>query len=871
MPYVEGESLRDRLRREPRITMDESVELAREVAEALECAHSAGIVHRDIKPENILLSRGHALVVDFGIARAVHEAGETLTQTGLIVGTPAYMSPEQAGATGRAIDGRSDIYSLGCVLYEMLVGERPFAGATPQAMIARRLLETAPDPRLANPRVSASVSAIVTRSLAAEPEERFATAAELVAALRSSAIGQMSAGSVATTVTRRAGPRRRIVTMGATAALLLTGAGAVWLSRHGLPAHPPLDDTLVAVAPFEVLDPSLALWHEGLMDVLSRTLDGAGPLRTVSPAVVLQRWRGHVDRASAAALAGATGAARVLYGSVIPAGSDSVRLTAVLHDGKLGNALGEFDLRGRRDRVDHLADSLTLLVLRSLAPPTALAAPVGSPIGTTSLLALKAFLEGEQHFRRSEFDSAHPAFRRAVTLDSQFALAWHRLSQSTNWRDSSENNLTQDPLIAEAAFRAAAGRGLSSRDSLVLTADSLSWALVRRSVQDSGFDERFWRMHTRLFATSGEAQRKFPQDPEVVLTRAEAGWQWGGLVGRPFEESLQFYDRAIALDSAFTPSYPHAAFIALALGDPARAMRYVQAHLRWGPSASLRGVLQLLEALLTPGPRAAERAERLLDSLPVYALSKAFGLLTMSADSGEAIVRVMRKLETRNPEGGWSFSLGWVLVAHGHLREMLRVAQHDRLLLGWIGPLAEAIPEDTLQRFRSRWLEPGDSFADTVPPYLQWLAARQDTVALAHLVKVAHLSHYVAVICAFLALARQDTTGAVAGFLAFPDSSMPLWSDTRITKARLLRQTGRLREAARTLRPQLSPWGSDYYPGDGPWHLERGRTYEQLGDTVGARRAYQTVVDLWRHADPELQPAVAEAREALARLHARSP
>ena len=154
----------------------------------------------------------------------------------------------------------------------------------------------------------------------------------------------------------------------------------------------------------------------------------------------------------------------------------------------------------------------------------------------------------------------------------------------------------------------------------------------------------------------------------------------------------------------------------------------------------------------------------------------------------------------------------------------------------------EAISEDSLRRFRARWLALGDSFADTVPPYLEWLASQADTAALAHLVKVAESKEAAAVTRAFLALARSDTAAAVARFLAFPDSSLPMWNSTRLTKARLLRQTGRLRDAARVLRPTLSPWGSDYYPADSLWHLERGRTYERLGDTVGARQAYRTVL-----------------------------
>ena len=146
MPYVEGESLRDRLRREVQLPVEEAVRLTREVADALDYAHRHGLVHRDVKPENILLSDGHARVADFGVARALDAAGGSqLTETGMSVGTPAYMSPEQASAG--QMDGRSDIYALGCVLYEMLAGEPPFTGLTPQAILAKRVLEPVPHVR----------------------------------------------------------------------------------------------------------------------------------------------------------------------------------------------------------------------------------------------------------------------------------------------------------------------------------------------------------------------------------------------------------------------------------------------------------------------------------------------------------------------------------------------------------------------------------------------------------------------------------------------------------------------------------------------------------------------------------------------------
>ena len=183
IPYIDGESLRDRLDRERQLPIDDALQIAREIADALNYAHSQNVLHRDIKPENILLSAGHALVTDFGIARTITATGAgPLTEVGALVGTPAYMSPEQVDGS-QHIDGRADIYSLGCVLFEMLVGERPFKGSTLTALIANRLSVPTPSPRAFRELVPEAIDAAVKKAMASLPADRFSKAAQFAEAL----------------------------------------------------------------------------------------------------------------------------------------------------------------------------------------------------------------------------------------------------------------------------------------------------------------------------------------------------------------------------------------------------------------------------------------------------------------------------------------------------------------------------------------------------------------------------------------------------------------------------------------------------------------------------------------------------------------
>jgi eukaryotic-like serine/threonine-protein kinase len=231
MPYVEGESLRDRLEREPQLPVDDALQIAKEVAEALAYAHSHDVVHRDIKPENIMMSGGHAIVTDFGIARAVSAAGgDKLTQTGLAIGTPAYMPPEQASGSGQ-VDRRSDIYSLACVLYETLAGQPPFTGPTAQAIMARHSLDSVPRLKIVRDAIPDELETVIERALEKVPADRYQTSGEFAKALTAASTGHVSR---VTAARRRSRLGLRPLTVGIGVGVLAVIVGA-WLlfGPHG--------------------------------------------------------------------------------------------------------------------------------------------------------------------------------------------------------------------------------------------------------------------------------------------------------------------------------------------------------------------------------------------------------------------------------------------------------------------------------------------------------------------------------------------------------------------------------------------------------------------------------------------------------------
>ncbi len=207
MPFIEGESLRHRLTRERQLAVDEALEIATEIADALGFAHSHAVVHRDVKPENILFEAGHAILADFGIAKAIHDStNDPLTATGFVVGTPQYMSPEQ-GEGIKELDGRSDMYSLACVLYEMLVGDPPFTGSVPLAIVRRKMVQPATPLRVIRESVPTNVEAAVGRALAKVPADRFRTMQRFVDALTDPNYGQAGEHTLANPVESAGRPR----------------------------------------------------------------------------------------------------------------------------------------------------------------------------------------------------------------------------------------------------------------------------------------------------------------------------------------------------------------------------------------------------------------------------------------------------------------------------------------------------------------------------------------------------------------------------------------------------------------------------------------------------------------------------------------
>ncbi|MBY0491867.1 MAG: protein kinase [Gemmatimonadaceae bacterium] len=388
MPVVSGESVRDRLDRERQLNVADAIRLACEVAGALDYAHRQGVVHRDIKPENILLQDGHALLADFGIGKALSGVqGELVTQTGVTVGTPAYMSPEQAA--GDAVDGRSDLYTLGCVLYELLVGEPPFTGATTQAIIAKRFVQTPADVSALRDAVPRTVGRVVSRTLARVPADRFDTGAALVAALQASLTPEPSA------VARAAAPERSLAVL-------------PFINRSG--------------------NSEDQFFSDGLSEDLTTALSGVRGLQVASRTSAFRYRASDLDVRDIGAQ---LNVAHVLEGSVRRSGS-KLRVTAQLAAAATGYQLWSERFDRELTDVFEIQDEIVSAIVSALVP-TLMADESSAPVprsaaqGTVNAEAYELYLRGRhlsQQRSPAALRAAIQAFTQAAALDPAYALAY---------------------------------------------------------------------------------------------------------------------------------------------------------------------------------------------------------------------------------------------------------------------------------------------------------------------------------------------------------------------------------------------------------------------------------------------------------------
>jgi serine/threonine-protein kinase len=877
MPWVEGESLRARLAREGELPVPEALRVLREVADALSYAHRHGVVHRDIKPDNVLLSDQHALVTDFGVAKALDEAARhtSLTATGLALGTPTYMAPEQAAADPHT-DHRADLYALGILAYEMLAGRPPFTGPSPQAIVAAQLTQPAPPLAQSRPSVPPALAALVMRCLEKRPADRWQSASEVLDAIE--AMGRPGEGTPppSPTIPLAAAPRsrRRIGLLALAALLALVTVGAVWSLVRRSRGAAPLDADLVAVAPFDVPDARHALWREGLVDLVSRNLDGAGPLRSVPPTTVIRRWTGRADRLSASELGRRTGARLVVFGNLIGAGPDSVRLTATALDAQSERPLAELELREAGDRMDRLADSLTVGLMRELGRSRRVEVFRAGSLGSTSLPALKAFLQGEQWFRQAAWDSALASYEHAIALDSTFPLALRRAGQVLGWRLSAFDSLAHTLALRAGALN----RGLGPRDSLLVTADSLFAALY------SSVPTVDWPVLRRVYAVAQELTRRYPDDFESWHTLGEAYYHFGSSLRSGPRPALAAFDRAIAIDSSFAPAYIHQVETALWLDGPEAAERYAAGYLRLDPTDVSASGIGLARRLLHASRNRPAEIPQLVRGASAATLEDAWSALRRSPDSAEAVLAVARAmvdLPAADEQGigsaGRRRRLGGSLLYRGHVREAASVlfdtpnAPPPQLVEA---ALLSPSPPDSADPVFRRWLDQA-----SVPSMvaLLWWTARGDSVSIRRLQRIgdslagastgaalrSRMSYASRAAHAYLALVRADTAAAIRGLEALPDSLCPLCYFPRLTLVQLLSARGEDRKAYRLMGGALNEL---LLPSEIFWTLERARVAERLGERAVAARDYQYVADVWRKADPQLQPYVEEAREGLVRV-----
>ena len=598
MPFVVGESLRNRLLDEKGMPTVEVVPILRDVAKALGFAHSQGVVHRDIKPDNVLLAGGSAVVTDFGIAKAISSAalaapGGTLTQVGTSLGTPAYMSPEQAAGDPNA-GPSSDFYSFGVMAYEMVVGKTPFHDRATHALIMAHIAEP-PEPieRLV-PSVPSPLAHLIMRCLSKNPTDRPQSAREVLEDLddidlsgqrvRSGPFersGQTAVTNIDTgphayrdgTVliesakpeTAKKSKRVPLIAAAAVALIAVAGIGGSMLMNRG--GNAPIDEHAVAVVPFRVAsaDPSHHYLREGMLDLIAAKLSGE-ELRTIEPRSVLDAWRQaggsetrDLSQAETLALAERLQAGKALLGDVVGT-PDKLVLTVSMLSVPKGTQLSRISVEGPPDSLGSLVNEIAAKLLTQTSGETAARL---STLSNTSLPALRAYLDGQSRLRRGDAGAAAKDFARALEEDSTFALAGLGLRMATSWYGDGELGNRGLQIAHREKAR------LSFRDQALLS------ALTGPRYPDVSTPREQLVAREQYLSVA-------PDNAEAWYLLGDHYYHYGAILGAADweERALNGFRKSMELDSLYLPGYNHAIPLAPSLGDTELTERAVRLRTR---------------------------------------------------------------------------------------------------------------------------------------------------------------------------------------------------------------------------------------------------------------------------------------------------
>lgn len=544
MPYVEGESLRAKLAREGELPINEALRVLREVVDALKHAHQHGLVHRDIKPDNVLLSDDHAVVTDFGVAKAVSEATgrQQLTTAGVALGTPAYMAPEQAAADPH-VDHRADIYAVGVLAYEMLSGRPPFTGSTAQQVLSAHITETPESVATRRDTVPPALAELVMRCLQKKPADRWQSGDELLHQI--DALMTPTGGTVPVTA---ALSRRGSKALWAVAAAMVIALGVLLFPRGSRTVD--TDSNKLAIIPFApvVSDTALTRLGRELVVLLSTSLDGVGELTTVLGSTILAQ-AGDADRTysldQGIELARALGAGKAIHANLVRQGAN-VRVEMVIASTENASQT-RLTVVAPLDDIAAITDSVSWAILREIWQEDEPPSPrIGDKLGTRSIEALSAFLEGEQASVESRYRDAEDAYARAIAADSSFWLAYRRYAVARGWFNRSV------PQQIRNAY-------LEHLDEL---------PEVERRIIEATRNVPGSQVHDRLRAVV----ERFPEYWPAWMAYADRLLHWAPIqAGTTADDAQAALERTLELNPRFIPAWQHLEWMMMVRGDSAGA------------------------------------------------------------------------------------------------------------------------------------------------------------------------------------------------------------------------------------------------------------------------------------------------------------